>query len=149
MRIKTNVTRRALRKAAREVLVPDVRGRIPTSDDIAGFEHMARIKRGVVIRNLRDKKDPGVAVVIKGRDVPVGQGKSRRFWNLRAYSYLVAHGNYQTPDRPTRTKKQRRGDVDGIGNFMSETQKSKGLSAINKGVANMIPEIDKEIRKIK
>ena len=140
----TNVYRRALRKAAREELIPAARAGVPSEGN---FEHMSRVRRGITIRNLRDKVNPGVIVVVKGRDVPVGQGRSRRFWNLRGYAYLVAHGNYKTPDRMTRGK-GRRGDVEGIGNFMDDARRRKGNAALAKGVKYLIPEIDKEIRKL-
>ena len=146
-RIERNVYRKALREAAKEVLVPEVRRRIPSSDDQAGFEHMSRIRRNVKALNSKSRKNHGVFVVVRGRDVPVGQGKSRRFWGLAEYFYLVSHGNYKTPNRPTKGKGSR-GDVEGIGNPMKEARQAKGRTALAVAKRKLIPAIDKEIQKL-
>ena len=133
----------ACRRAANEVLKPEIRNNIPLEGP---YEHLHRIRRNIKVKSSRSRNNPGVYMVIDGRDVPVGQGRSRRFWTLRSYSYLIAHGNYKTPDRRTRGK-GRRGNVEGIGNFMEDAAISKGRQARQKAIDYIIPAMEKRMKR--
>lgn len=141
--------RRAFLRAARKggnILKDEVRNSI---NDTGTFEHIGRVKRGVKVFNSKNRKSPGVNIYIKGPDVPVGQGKNRRFWKLSSYSVLVMKGNYRNPGRKTKQGK-RRGDVkgtqQGVNPFLRAVR-TQGNRAMNATNIHMVTEVKKEIAK--
>ena len=140
-----NATTRAARKGG-NVLKNEIRSKIP---DTGGFEHIGTIKRNVKVTNSKaSNRYPGVNVLIKGTDVQVGQGKSRRFWKLANYAYLVLFGNYRTLNRIKGGSKSK-GNVEGITNtnVFREVEKSHGSKALNIFIDNLIPQLRKQISK--
>lgn len=140
-----NIIRRIARKGG-NVLKDETKRLIPLREN---FEHEIYLRRSVKVQTSRSRKRPGVNVVIKGGDVPVGQGKSRRFWKLRSYANLVFYGNYKTRNRPD-SKGKKHGNVRGITGYNPFE-----LAALNKGRRalivmrkNLIPEIKKEYSKL-
>jgi hypothetical protein len=145
-RQQTNIIKRVTRKGG-NILKSAVKTEINDNGD---FEHIDKIKRGVKVVTSKSKSNPGVNVIVKGSDVPVGQGRTRRFWNLSAYSVLVFFGNKKTKNRPTKGNGNR-GDVDGTNedNPFLQASNSRGGLAMKEVVKNLIPEIQKEIKKLK
>jgi hypothetical protein len=88
-------------------------------------------------------------VFTKGGDVPVGQGKSRRFWRLQAYQKLVFFGNYKTPGR-RKNGSPNRGNVKGITGYnpYKLATLNKGNKALLVMSNNLIKEIQKEYDKL-
>ena len=80
-RNQKNIIRRVARKGG-NVLKDEVKRLIPQRED---FEHVSYIRRSVKVLTSKSRIRPGVNVYTKGSDVPVGQGKSRRFWKLSSY----------------------------------------------------------------
>ena len=145
-RQQTNIIKRVTRKGG-NILKGAVKSEINDNGD---FQHIDKIKRGVKVVTSKSRSNPGVNVVVKGSDVPVGQGRTRRFWELADYAYLVFFGNYKTKNRPTRGS-GKRGDVDGTNenNPFLQSSNRVGRTAMKEVVKNLIPEIQKEIKKLK
>lgn len=149
--VNSSQHKRAVVRAARIAANPlkaEVRNEIPSGN--SPFEHLNLFKRAIKVVTAKSwRKYPGVNILVKGPDVPVGQGESRRFWKMAGYAYLVLFGNYQTPNRPTRRGGQSRGNVEGIGkgNIFSEVYNRSGGRALNNFANNLVEEIKKEIHK--
>ena len=118
-----NVIRRAARKGG-NILKDEVKRQIPSRNT---FEHVDFIRKNVKVSTSKSRLRPGVNVYTKGGDVPVGQGKSRRFWKLQSYQNLVFFGNFKTPGRK-RNGSPNRGNVKGITGFNPYK-----LAILNKG----------------
>lgn len=141
-----NIIRRVARKGG-NVLKDETKRLIPSSDK---FEHTIYLRRSVKVQTSKSRFRPGVNVIIKGGDVPVGQGRSRRFWKLRSYANLVFFGNYKTPNRPDGRGKKH-GNVRGITGYnpFSLARLNKGNRAMIVMKKNLLPEIQKEFTKLK
>lgn len=116
--------------------------------DNGQYEHIHIIKRNVKVVNSKSRTNPGVNIYIKGPDVPVGQGKHRRFWKLTPYALLVFKGNYKSPGRPTKSGKKR-GNVKGTNpeNLFEVVANTHGSNAIDLVVQHFVPELEKVIAK--
>lgn len=139
-REQKNLIRRLMRDGG-NIIKDEVKSQIPSSDK---FEHVDFIRKNVKVVTSKSRKNAGVNVYTKGKDVPVGQGKSRRMWKLQSYQKLVFFGNIKTPGRRD-NRGRKHGNVRGITGYNPYTQAliSKGnraLSVISKGM-------DKEFQK--
>lgn len=141
-----NIIRRVARKGG-NVLKDETKRQIPAREN---FEHVAYIRRSVKVQTSKSRYRPGVNVIIKGGDVPVGQGKSRRFWKLRPYADLALYGNYKTRNRPDKRGKKH-GNVRGITGYnpFEIARLNKGNRALIVMSKSLIPEIQKEFKKLK
>jgi len=141
-----NIIRRVARKGG-NVLKDEVKVLIPSRNT---FEHIPFIRRNVKVTTSKSKFRPGVNVYTKGGEVPVGQGKSRRFWKLQSYQNLVFFGNFKTPNRRRGGKGPNRGNVRGITGFNPYTQAvlNKGSRALIVMSKNLSKEIQKEYDKL-
>jgi hypothetical protein len=143
-----NIIRRVARRGGK-VLKPAVKSAIPNSDK---YEHVNFIRKNVKTQTSKSRFRPGVNVVLKGSDVPVGQGSHRRFWKLTSYAHLVFYGNYNTNKRPHHGGRRAgigQGNVKGIApynpfNRAARLAGNRALKAMSKA---LVPEIQKEIRK--
>lgn len=141
--------RRAVNRAARKganILKNYLRNMLP---DDGPFEHINIIKRAIRVTPSKAwRKYPGANVLIKGPDVPVGQGASRRFWELADYAYLVLYGNYKTKDRPTKSG-DKKGNVKGLnkGNIFQVVKDQYGDQAIELFMTELVKEVEKELAK--
>lgn len=139
------IIQRVARKGG-NVLKDEVKKQIPSRNT---FEHVDFIRRNVKVTTSKSKIRPGVNVFTKGGDVPVGQGKSRRWWKLQSYQNLVFFGNYKTPGR-RRKGSPNRGNVKGITGYNPYRLAflNKGNKALLVMSNNMIKEIQKEYNKL-
>lgn len=150
---QVNIIRRVARKGG-NVLKDETKRLIPSSNK---FEHVRYIRSSVKTVTSKSRFRPGVNVIIKGDDVPVGQGKSRRFWKARSYAELIFRGNYKTKNRPHKTGRRKgvgQGNVTGITNSNSfnpfyQASINKGRRATIVMGKSLLPEIKKEFLKLK
>lgn len=150
-----NAVQRAARPAA-NLVKNEIRGEISSAAKRAvkhnpkgPYEHIPKVKSSVkVLRAKTYLKYIGVNVTIKGPEVPVGQGRTRRFWHIKGYAYLVFFGNYRK-DRLTRGGKVDKGDVEGIfsKNPFVKAVDQHGQQAITMFVNDLKRELDREIEK--
>ena len=155
-----NVIRRVTRKGG-NIFKAEVRNQINVNNTPASnsktkggrsgkkYEHIDRIKKSVKTLTSKSRLRPGVNIYIKGPDVPVGQGKSRRFWKMSSYSNLVLFGNHNTSPRKKKSTKKSTGNVRGIAEFnpFKKAYNLKKEQASRAVVNALMPEIKKEIDK--
>lgn len=141
-----NIIRRVARKGG-NVLKDEVKRLIPNRGN---FEHEIYLRRSIKVQTSKSRYRPGVNVIVKGGDVPVGQGKSRRFWKLRSYANLVFYGNFKTQNRYDK-KGRKHGNVRGITGYnpFSLAKANRGNRALIVMKKNLLPEIKKEFIKLK
>ena len=142
-----NATLRAARKGG-NILKKELRSDIP---DSTRYEHVGYLKRHLRVVNARTfKKYIGVNVMFKGNDIQVGQGKTRRFWKLADYAYLVLFGNYRSPKRSKgKSNAKGRGNVKGIvnNNIFRSVESQNGNKAKKTFIDNLLPQLRKQISK--
>jgi len=118
---KKNLTRRALRKGAGNLLKDKVRERLDVMFNKAGKpfeeESLNTIKRNIMVHNSKSKVSAGIVVYAKSSNTTsMGRGKTRREWGVNGALSLMLFGNYKNRPRRTRGGKKSRGNVKGIDN---------------------------------
>lgn len=146
-----NAARRTARASARDKLLGAVRSLIQVRSR-GQFEHIPLLTRSVKIKTSKSVAYPGVNIYIDGPDVPVGQGKARRFWELADYAYLVFFGNYRTKPRRRRDRgRSATGNVRGLFNWpfspFKSVYQSHGQGARDHMIQLMVTEVQKVIAK--
>lgn len=116
------------------------------------YEHIGLIKRNVKVFKTRSRTSGGINVFIKGVDVQVGQGRTRRFWRLSSYSMLVQFGNLRSRPRRIKTgvfKGKSRGNVSGIvnRNIFKEAVKTHGATALRAVSQRYSSKLQQEINR--
>jgi len=88
------ISKRAIQQAARTTAKPILRrARARLRKHVGhtgegGFSKLMQVVKATKIVTSRSRINPGVNVLIKGKDMPVGN----RFWRIRGYAQLLAFG---------------------------------------------------------
>lgn len=125
--LDTKITRSAIISACRagaKPLVKEAKQILlsqPESTNTDGTSKLAFVARHTKAVASKSKKNPGVNILIKGPDVPVGN----RSWDLFAYGVLLGEGSYKTPNRRTKSGAFR-GKFEGFGDWIHEASERLG-----------------------
>ena len=143
--LDTKITRQAIIATCREAAKPLVTeakqillSETKTSNT-GGTSKLAFVARNTKAVASKSRTNPGVNIMVKGPDIPVGD----RAWKIFGYAVLLGEGSYRTPYRQTKSGAFR-GNFEGFGDWIHKASLKLGnlpYLIVHKNLKQKIEEI--------